>query len=447
VDGIAQGGDGVGRWEGRAVFAGGGLPGERVRVRLRERQRSFARGVVVEVLEVAPERIPSPCPLEDHCGGADWRWIDYDAQLRFKAAILKDQMRHLGGIEVEVAAVHGMDDQRPTTDDQRLAIDETEGISSSDDRRLGERRTPARVAGPGWSYRTTAELHIAGGTIGYYAPGSRRVAPVPQCCLHHPLIDEALGSLQAMLHPDLGLRGVTLRCSPTKGAVLAILEGDPPVGKLAERWMAVTPALRGVLQRRGRALKLVRGEDHLIQEIDGVRWYVSASSFFQVNDRQTLVLIRRVLDLIEARKGERVLDLFCGVGAFALPLAGEGTRVTGVESYPPAIEDARRSAELNGIVGADWHAGPVEKVLGNIEGSFDAAVLDPPRRGCEPEALAALLSLRPARIVYVSCHPGTLARDCKILRGGGYEVERAEVIDLFPHTHHVESIVLLRRRS
>src|SRR5687767_13738150 len=108
VTGIAQGGDGVGRWQGRAVFASGALPGEQVRVRIYDRQRAFARGRVVEVLAAAPERITSPCPREQECGAASWRWIDYDAQLRYKAQILHEQLRHLGGVEVEVAAVHGM---------------------------------------------------------------------------------------------------------------------------------------------------------------------------------------------------------------------------------------------------------------------------------------------------------------------------------------------------
>jgi 23S rRNA (uracil1939-C5)-methyltransferase len=138
---MAQGGDGVGRWEGRVVFATGGLPGERVRVRLRDRQRSFARGEVMAVLEVAPERVASPCPLEARCGAGDWRFIAYDAQLRFKAVILQDQLRQLGGVEVAVDVVHGMAEP-------------------------GEARAAAGIHGPAWGYRTTAELHFARGMLG-----------------------------------------------------------------------------------------------------------------------------------------------------------------------------------------------------------------------------------------------------------------------------------------
>jgi 23S rRNA (uracil1939-C5)-methyltransferase len=174
-----------------------------------------------------------------------------------------------------------------------------------------------------------------------------------------------------------------------------------------------------------------------------LRWHVGAGSFFQVNDRQVPQLIERVRDQLRIASGQRVLDLFCGVGTFALPLARDGAQVTGVEAYAPAIEDARRSAALNDLKNCEWHAGPVEAVLEKVEGRYDGAVLDPPRRGCEPPAIRALLRLRPGRIVYVSCHPGTLARDCKLLAEGGYQVEQAEMIDLFPQTHHVESIVTL----
>jgi 23S rRNA (uracil1939-C5)-methyltransferase len=418
VNGIAQGGDGVGRWEGRAVFASGALPGERVWVRIDDRQRSFARGHVVDVLAAAPERITSPCPREGECGAAGWRWIDYDAQLGFKAEILRDQLRHLGGIEVEVAAVHGMEPpHRP--------------------------HGPACAAGAGWSYRTTAELHVAGGIIGYFAPHSRRVVDVPQCCLHHPLVDEALAALHPLLDSELPLETVTLRCAPANGSVLAVVAGSAALDDLARRWMRDCPNLVGIVQRQRRALRLLAGQDYLIHELDGIRWHVSAGSFFQVNDRQTAKLIRRVEELIAVRPGERVLDLYCGVGTFALPLARAGAHVTGVEVYPPAVEDARRSAEANGLTALDWHTGPVEQALAKLSGAFDGAVLDPPRRGCEPETLRHLARLRPRRIVYVACHPGTLARDCKLLRDEGYDVERAEVIDLFPHTHHVEGIVLL----
>lgn len=404
---MAQGGDAVGRYEGRAVFASGGLPTELVRVRLHDRQKAFARGRVVEVLRTAPERIVSPCPLETICGAADWRWIEPQAQREFKRAILQEQMRHIGGLDVEVLPA-----------------------SEVDEREI-------------WSYRTTAELHVAQDRIGYFLPGSRRVVDIPTCCLHHPLINDALATLRPLLSRDIELRGVTLRCSPSSGEVIALLDGRGPLRDLARRWRSAHQPLVGVVHAQQR--RALDGRDWIERAVAGVRFRLSASAFFQVNAYQTERLVARVRTLLAVQPGTRLLDLYCGVGLFALSLAGEVAEVVGVEEWQPAIDDARRSAQQNRLTNLSFEVGAAEQVIEKLSGSFDRVVLDPPRRGCAPEVLAALARLQPERIVYVSCHPGTLARDCKQLAASGYHVTSAEIIDMFPHTHHVESIVRLER--
>ncbi len=151
--------------------------------------------------------------------------------------------------------------------------------------------------------------------------------------------------------------------------------------------------------------------------------------------------------MLEPRPDDRLLDLYCGAGLFGLTLAGKLREVLGVEEWAPAVRDAEASARLNDLGNAGFVAGAVERVLPRLQGRWELAVLDPPRRGCAPEALQALAELRPRRIVYVSCHPGTLARDCKLLVEHGYVVEHAETVDMFPHTHHVEAIVVLGDRG
>jgi 23S rRNA (uracil1939-C5)-methyltransferase len=405
---IAQGGDAVGRYEGRAVFAGGGLPGEQVRVRLYDRQKAFARGRVIEVLRPAPERIASPCPLETICGVADWRWIDPTAQREFKRAILQEQLQHIGGLEIEVLPV-------PTEVDQRTT----------------------------WAYRTTAELHVANDQVGYFWPGSRRVADIPACCLHHPLINSALAALRPLLTAEVQLRGITVRCSPDSGEVVAILDGRGSLRELARRWRAAHPPLVGVVHAAQR--RTLDGRDWIERQVGSVRFRLSASSFFQVNAYQIERMVERVRTLLDPRPSARLLDLYCGVGLFALSLAADVAEVVGVEEWAPAIEDARRSAQLNRRANVAFQVGPAEQVIGKLTDYFDQVVLDPPRRGCAPEVLVALAQRQPERIVYVSCHPGTLARDCKQLSAAGYHITSAEMIDLFPHTHHVESIVRLER--
>lgn len=405
LTGIAQGGNAVGRYDGRAVFVAGALPGEHVRARLHDRQRAFARGTALAIEQAAPERVPSFCPLERTCSAGDWRWVDYAAQLRFKAQILADQLRHVGGIDVDVVP-------------------------------------PAVPDAPPRAYRTTAELHVDGTRIGYYRPGSRTVAHVPSCCLHHPLINQATESLRPLLHDRNPVRGVTLRCSPSTDRTLAVLDAGKYGHTLAPRWTAAEPTLAGVVDRRGAVLA---GEPALDQIVAGMRFRVGAASFFQINFQQWEPLVARVRALIDPQPAARVLDLYCGVGLFALTLARDVGSVHGIEAWHPAIVDAEHNAAQNDISNAEFHSGSVEAVLPTLTRPFDRAVLDPPRRGCERAVLDALAAHAPARIVYVSCHPGTQARDCRRLVQHGYQVRSAEIIDMFPHTSHVESIVVLER--
>lgn len=437
LDGMAQGGDAVGHYEGRAVFASGGLPGEQVRVQLYDRQRNFAKGRVLDVLRAAPERRTSPCPLEDVCGAADWRWIEEAAQLRWKQQVLHDQLVHLGGLDLDGITVGA---------------------------------TGAPDAAQCWNYRTTVELHYAAGKLGYYRPQTRNVAAIPACCLHHPAINQVLEALYPLVTDTLPLQGITLRCSPTTNEVLAIFElreekraPRDQVGskhtdqqammgvlrKLAQHWQRAIdqPDVRlvGVVAATRNGHELLVGQAFLTQELADVQFLVGPRTFFQVNAFVTPLMVQRVQKLVAPHPHEQLLDVFCGTGTFALPLARQLRRVVGVETFAPAIADARRSADHNGIHNVRWEVGAAEQLLPRLDERFDAVVLDPPRRGCEPAVLAALLKLQPQRIVYVSCHPGTLARDLKQLVAGGYRLTHAEVIDLFPQTHHVESIVKLER--
>jgi 23S rRNA (uracil1939-C5)-methyltransferase len=405
LTGIAQGGDAVGRYDNRAVFVAGALPGEHVRARLHDRQRAFARGTAIAIEQAAPERVPSFCPLERTCSAGDWRWIEYGAQLRFKAQILKDQLWHLGGIETDVVP-------------------------------------PAAPDAPPFAYRTTAELHVEGARIGYYRPGSRHVASVPTCCLHHPLINQALESLRPLLSERTHLRGVTIRSSPSTGRTLAVLDAGKHGHALAQRWMAAEPTLAGVVDRHGAVLA---GDPALEQIVADLHFRVGGASFFQINSQQWEPLVARVRDLLDPQPNARLLDLYCGVGLFALTLARDVGSVHGIESWHVAIEDAQHNATQNAITNAEFHSGNVEAVLPTLPHTFDGAVLDPPRRGCEPATLDALAAHAPARIVYVSCHPGTQARDCRRLVEHGYHVRSAALIDMFPHTSHVEGIVVLER--
>jgi 23S rRNA (uracil1939-C5)-methyltransferase len=423
LDGIAQGGEGVGRWEERVVFAGGGLPGERVRVRLRERHDAYARGETVDILEASPDRVPPRLP---GASWLPWQHIAYAAQLRFKRQILADQLAKFGDLA-------------------DIAVEET---------------LPATRQ---WGYRNGARFHCDGERVGYYAAESHAIQMFESDPLLLPQLDEALAGLRATLAETGSPRcEITLRASESYGYSVAVLsyhhersEGrrdsrtpaaEQMLRTLAGRWRAACPALAGITILSQPPAQL--GADHLVEELGGVAFHLRPTTFFQVNRASAEALLRLARVGLALRTDARLLDLYCGAGTFALPLAAEVAKVVGVEEHPGAVADARATAEQNDIANARIEVGLVERALERFDERFDAAILDPPRRGCHPQALAALLRLAPARLVYISCHPATLARDLKALTAGGYRVTSVRPIDLFPQTPHIESVsVLVHDRS
>src|SRR5215212_7490148 len=409
LDGIAQGGEGVGRWQERVVFARGGLPGERVQVRLRERRDAYARGDVVELLEASPERIEPRLPGADHM---PWQHIAYPAQLRFKRQILADQLAKIGGLTNPVVA-------------ETLAAPRP------------------------WGYRNSARLHGLGGRIGYYAADSHDLQEIESDPLLLPVLNDALAALRSVVRVGAPVPAeVILRASEAYGYVLAELRGYDAeaiadLTQLARRWRVRCPALAGVTLPGQPPAAL--GADHLIEELGGIAFHLRPATFFQINSAAAESLLALVRAGLELRGGERLLDLYCGAGAFALPLAATAAEVVGIEEYAGAIEDGRTTAEENGIANVRFEIGRVEQALGQLDITFDAAVLDPPRRGCHPQAIAQMLRIAPARIVYISCQPATLARDLKLLVAGGYRVVSVQPVDLFPQTAHIESVCVLVR--
>jgi 23S rRNA (uracil1939-C5)-methyltransferase len=421
LDGIAQGGEGVGRWEGRVVFTAGGLPGERVRVRLRERHDAYARGEVVDILEASPDRVPPRLP---EASWMSWQHIAYAAQLRFKRQILADQLAKFGGLA-------------------DIVVEETTSATRQ------------------WSYRNSARLHCDGERVGYYAAESHTIQTFETEPLLLPQLDETLAELrEALAETAPPPCEITLRASESYGYSVVALsslargkerhddrtpDAEQMLRTLAERWRGACPALAGVTLLSHPPACL--GADHLVEELGGVAFHLRPTTFFQVNCASAETLLDLARTGLALRDNDRLLDLYCGAGAFALPLAAEVAEVIGVEEHPGAVADARLTAEQNGITNAHFETGLVERALGRLDQRFDAALLDPPRRGCHPQALAALLRQAPARLVYVSCHPATLARDLKTLAAGGYRVASVRPDDLFPQTPHIESVSVLVRNG
>jgi 23S rRNA (uracil1939-C5)-methyltransferase len=394
---------------------------------------------VARLISASPLRATPPCPIYAECGGCQLQHLAYEAQLDAKTRIVADALRSIGGLR-EVAVGRCL----PT---------------------------------PQWAYRNKMQLVAArGGRLGLYRRHTHRVVPMDDCLIAHPLANRILATAPPILR-DLGwsawdertgrglLRHLLARVAatlpgegPPSALVVPIVSADGPTvvrdaerlaKALAERVPEVAGLLLNVNPDRtnvvlGRRTIPVWGADHLIETVRGVKFRVGATSFFQVNTEGLALLSERVEEFLAPTPEHVVLDAYCGVGAFALLLAARCREVIGIEEVAEAIDNARHNALLNGLSNTSFRCGTVESLVGEIP-RLDAAVLDPPRKGCAPAVLEALVAREVARIAYVSCNPATLARDLAVLTARGYRVESVQPVDMFPQTSHVECLARVTR--
>ena len=423
---------GVGRLpDGRAVFVRGALPGETVLVELTREAPRFAEARLLSVLKPSPERRDSACPHVGRCGGCAARHMSYACSLQLKRQRVLDALTRLGGVaDARVA------DAQPSPKCER--------------------------------YRNKAEyaLQYAGGHVqaGYCAAGSHRVVDIDDCLLQHPLSVKALCWLRGAL-PQYACAG-HIKYLVTRvnrdGALCIVLCADAPVQddarRLARAMEQALPALESahfcrLKQRPAHALdgacSVLLGAATLTDQLLELEFELSPQSFFQVNAEQTEVLYRIALEAAQIRSGMRLLDVYCGAGTISLAAAKMGAQVVGVEIVAPAVENAKRNALRNNLAGrARFICGDAARETPRLIAAgqhFDAAIIDPPRRGADAATLNALADAGLARIVYVSCNPSTLARDVKLLCARGYTLDLVRPVDMFPWTEHVETVALMSR--
>lgn len=384
IERILPGGAGLAHADGQTILVGLAAPGDHLRVRLERRRGNLAFASIVEIIEPSHARTEPPCPYFGRCGGCDFQQLTYEAQLAAKVEIIRDCLRRIARVDF-------------TT--EKIPI------------------TPSPAE---WHYRSRAQWQYDAlrNHLGYFERGSHNICDVASCPVLVPALEETLEDLRGRM------REGTL---PRAAAEFQAVAGD--------EGSSIFPAVDE------------QGTREVSRDIGSHRYRFSANGFFQINQELLGALID---DAIGAARGETALDLYCGAGLFTLPLARRFARVTGVEAHDGAVAYARRNLAKARMENALIKCSTVSEWLAEHAASqadLDFLLLDPPRTGAEEGVIEGILSLSPRHISYVSCDPATLARDLRGLTQGGYTIDNIAAFDMFPQTHHIETVVRLSARE
>lgn len=436
ISDLSNGGDGVGRWEDRVVFVPNTVPGDEMRVKLTKVKATHGFGKPAGIVKPSPERVRPACIVADKCGGCQWQQVGYERQLKAKHHLVIDTLARVGKLEdIRVDPVLAADEQL---------------------RYRNKATYPVRLS------QTKAVQ------AGYYRQGSHRLVNLNKC----PVQDSRLDPLLAEVKQDIQAREwkiyderthkghikhLSLRVGRRTGQILLTLVSRSVklkgIHEQAQQWMARYPDVVGVLVNLnwkktnaifGPDTFSIAGEPHLEETFAGLTFHIQPATFFQVNTAQAERLLSEIQSELVLTGEETLVDAYCGVGTFTLPLAKHVKQCVGLEAFTESVVQAQANAALNDIENVEFKIGDVAMLLPELETTPDILMLDPPRKGCEPEVLAAIVAIRPKRVVYVSCNPATLARDLRILcEEGGYRLSRVQPADFFPQTSHVECAAFL----
>ncbi len=436
---------GVAKIDNFVVFVPGAVPGDRVAVRIVKREKRFGYAELIAVEEPSAHRVAPGCPHFGRCGGCTMQSMAYAKQLEIKDSYLRQVLRRIGGLDLSAGIF--------------------EPITPSPDTL--------------W-YRSKIELSFGDNENGHVAAGMRSVTssagtdapsivPVPGCVIFSPVLHKIIEAVEDYVHSEGlfpyddrkkngALRHLILRQSKAAGNFMAILETKgtvpPSISELYYVLKRAVPDMAGLYRtvndRAGSYIDYSRmrheGGDRYIEEhLAGLKFRVYPASFFQPNPSGASLLYERIRAFTSGKRYGNVLGLYCGMAPIELVLAASAYHVTGVDAARENIENARENAMLNGIDNCTFIAGKVEDIV--LDRGFkkpDLVVVDPPRSGITPRGIDIITKLRPATLIYVSCNPATLARDMKRLVSKGYFPERIAPFDLFPHTSHLETLVILK---
>ena len=431
-------GNGVGKVGGYPLFVPNGLPGEEAVVKVIKVNKNFGFGKLIELKNISEERVDPTCHV--HCGGCQLQHMSYNLQLQMKQNQVRNVMKKIGHLEhVPIHPIIGMDNPFHYRNKVQIPVGEKDGKLIT----------------------------------GYYQKRSHRIVEdLDTCSSQADEINEILPEVKKIVN-RIGieaydeenhrgvLRHIMIRTGyATKETMLVLVTKTNKlpgkeilIQELTDKFPDIKSIVQNINDQRtnlilGEKTKVLWGEEYIHDKIGELTFAISAKSFYQVNPVQTKVLYDKALEYAKIDENDVVIDAYCGIGTISLFLAQKAKKVYGVEVVPEAIHDAKANAKLNGMNNVEFVVGQAEKIMPEWKREGldpDVIVVDPPRKGCAPEFLEAMIEMEPKRIVYVSCNPSTLARDLRILEDGGYRTNEVQPVDMFPNTTHVELVALMSR--
>lgn len=434
ISDITAEGFGVGRYEGMAVFVPHTAVNDVIDAKIVKLKPRYAYGIIDKIITPSPYRAEPGCPYFLKCGGCVFRHIDYKSELKLKQNRVRETLKRIAGADIKSGGIVG--------------AEQTE------------------------NYRNKAQFPVSATyKVGFFAPRSHRIIPIDNCPLLPDIfsriaesVSEFLSRRQISVYDEASGKGLVrhlyLRAGAVSGEIMVVLVicGDslPYADELITRLKSLLGASLKSIQLNinkkytnvilGDKNKIIYGLPYITDTLCGIKLRLSPFTFYQVNHEMAEKLYEKVKEYAEP-ENKNIIDLYCGAGSIGLSLCSKAKSVTGVEIIPEAVKDAEQNARDNGIENAKFLCGDAKsaaKALAKEKVSADVVIVDPPRKGCEEELLETIAKdFSPERIVYVSCDPGTLARDIKILLTLGYKAVEYTAFDMFPRTGHVETVCLL----
>ncbi len=440
VTGYTSDGEGVARADGEVVFIPGAIAGETVRARIVNVGKTCAHGEILQVLQPSGHRVQPACPDFPDCGGCDFWHMDYEEECRLKQQRVIDALTRIGGVAITELPMHGAKCCEGYRNKVQFPVAMQNGSPAAGFFRA----------------RTHEVICVKDCRIQPSCAGRVRAAVLDW------MRQYSIRAYDERAHTGY-IRHIYLRVGEATGqllvCVVANCEALPKKKQLCQTLLAAEPQITSIVvsynTRKGNTVlgtreEVLYGPGYMEDELLGLRLRLSARSFYQVNHDQAERLYEKALEFAALDKTQTALDLYCGTGTITLCLARQAGRAIGVEIVDAAIADAKQNAARNGLTNTEFFCADASEAAKRLasEGTRpDVIVVDPPRKGVSMDVVDAMAEMSPARIVYVSCDPATLARDVKLLAQRGYALKRAEAFDLFPRCAHVETVCLLSKQE